>query len=125
VVGCLLSSQLFYWWWIVNSNCMDVVAREVVGLPVFDLDGADTGTFTSLWLGLQDALSGGAATRRRRGARIVSDEVNFDVARCKPIIDEIDRALADGYGFSAAQLDFVVSYDLQFRMGGVGMGGAG
>jgi Eco57I restriction-modification methylase len=120
VVGCLLSSQLFYWWWIVNSNCMDVVAREVVGLPVFDLDGTDTGKFAALWSRLQAALREGAATRRRRGARIATDEVNFDVARCKPIIDEIDRALATGYGFSAAQLDFVVSYDLRFRMGGAG-----
>lgn len=120
MVGCLLSSQLFYWWWIVNSNCMDVVAREVVGLPVFDLDGADTSTFAALWSALQTALSEGAAPRRRRGARIATDEVNFDVARCKPIIDEIDRALATGYGFSAAQLDFIVSYDLRFRMGGAG-----
>lgn len=118
LVGCLLSSQLFYWWWIVHSNCMDVVAREVVSLPVFDLDGADTGTFAALWSELQAALSDGAATRRRRGARIATDEINFDVARCKPIIDEIDRALAHGYGFSTEQLDFIVSYDLRFRMGG-------
>ena len=120
LVGCLLSSQLFYWWWIVHSNCMDVVAREVVGLPVFDLDGADTGTFAALWSELGVALSGGAATRRRRGARIATDEINFDVARCKPIIDEIDRALAHGYGFGTEQLDFIVSYDLRFRMGGAG-----
>ena len=118
VVGCLLSSQLFYWWWIVNSNCMDVVAREVLGLPVFDLDGADTSAFVSLWSRLQAALRESAATRRRRGARIATDEVNFDVVRCKPIIDEIDRALAQSYGFSAEQLDFVVGYDLGFRMGG-------
>lgn len=120
VVGCLLSSQLFYWWWIVNSNCMDVVAREVVGLPVFDLDRADSGAFAALWPALQAALGAGAAARRRRGARIATDEVNFDVARCKPIIDAIDRALAAGYGFSAEQLDFTVSYDLRFRLGGAG-----
>ena len=33
---CLLNSQLFYWYWIINSNCMDVVSREVDLLPVFD-----------------------------------------------------------------------------------------
>jgi hypothetical protein len=35
----------------------------------------------------------------------------------KPIIDEIDRALAQHYGFTAEELDFIINYDIKYRMG--------
>lgn len=35
----------------------------------------------------------------------------------KPIIDEIDRVLATHYGFTAEELDFIINYDIKYRMG--------
>ena len=35
----------------------------------------------------------------------------------KPIIDEIDRVLAQHYGFSDEELDFIINYDIKYRMG--------
>ena len=35
----------------------------------------------------------------------------------KPIIDEIDRVLAQHYGFTAEELDFIINYDIKYRMG--------
>jgi hypothetical protein len=35
----------------------------------------------------------------------------------KPIIDEIDRVLAKHYGFSDEELDFIINYDIKYRMG--------
>ena len=32
-------------------------------------------------------------------------------------IDEIDRVLARHYGFTAYELDFIVNYDVKYRMG--------
>ena len=38
----------------------------------------------------------------------------------KPIIDEIDRALARHYGFTDEELDFI-DYDIKYRMGREGL----
>jgi acetylornithine deacetylase/succinyl-diaminopimelate desuccinylase-like protein len=38
-------------------------------------------------------------------------------ARSKPIIDEIDRTLAKHYGFTDEELDFIINYDIKYRMG--------
>jgi len=38
-------------------------------------------------------------------------------ANSKPIIDEIDRALARHYGLSDEELDFIINYDVKYRMG--------
>lgn len=35
----------------------------------------------------------------------------------KPIIDQIDQALAQHYGFTAEELDFIINYDIKYRMG--------
>jgi hypothetical protein len=35
----------------------------------------------------------------------------------KPLIDEIDRVLARHYGFTDEELDFIINYDIKYRMG--------
>jgi hypothetical protein len=35
----------------------------------------------------------------------------------KPIIDEIDAALADHYKLTEEELDFIINYDIKYRMG--------
>ena len=35
----------------------------------------------------------------------------------KPIIDEIDKVLAKHYGFTEEELDFIINYDIKYRMG--------
>lgn len=38
-------------------------------------------------------------------------------ARSKELLDEIDRVLAQHYGFSDEELDFILNYDIKYRMG--------
>ncbi|MBK7817802.1 MAG: hypothetical protein IPJ60_09810 [Sphingobacteriaceae bacterium] len=40
----------------------------------------------------------------------------FYIKKSKAIIDEIDSVLAEHYGFSEEQLDFIISYDIKYRM---------
>lgn len=35
----------------------------------------------------------------------------------KPIIDDIDKLLAKHYGFTEEELDFIINYDIKYRMG--------
>ena len=35
----------------------------------------------------------------------------------KPIMGEIDHALAHHYGLSDEELDFIINYDVKYRMG--------
>jgi hypothetical protein len=43
--------------------------------------------------------------------------VNYYVGKSKPIIDEIDSILARHYGFTDEELDFIINYDIKYRMG--------
>jgi hypothetical protein len=41
----------------------------------------------------------------------------FYPVKSKPIIDEIDKVLAKHYGFTEEELDFIINYDIKYRMG--------
>ena len=45
----------------------------------------------------------------------------FKVQNSKPLIDEIDRALAKHYSFTDEELDFIINYDIKYRMGREGI----
>ena len=42
---------------------------------------------------------------------------SFRIKLSKPIIDEIDELLAKHYGFTEEELDFIINYDIKYRMG--------
>lgn len=115
VVFALLNSQLFYWYWIAHSNCMDVVLREVFDLPVFALERADHAAFAAAQAQVLAAYEQHSSVRQRRGPAISTDERQFAMARAKPQIDTLDTLLADHYGFSADERDFVLNYDIKYR----------
>ncbi|MFM6269384.1 MAG: hypothetical protein ACKPFA_23210, partial [Dolichospermum sp.] len=43
--------------------------------------------------------------------------LQFNMRNCKFIIDEIDKILAEHYGFTEEELDFIINYDIKYRMG--------
>jgi hypothetical protein len=41
----------------------------------------------------------------------------FNVSPTKPIFDKIDTIQAKHYGFTDEELDFIINYDIKYRMG--------
>jgi hypothetical protein len=41
----------------------------------------------------------------------------FNYRLTKPLIDQIDTLLAKHYGFTEEELDFIINYDIKYRMG--------
>ncbi len=42
---------------------------------------------------------------------------SFKIQKSKAIINQIDRDLAKHYGFTQEELDFIINYDIKYRMG--------
>jgi len=49
----------------------------------------------------------------RNTGKVVYDE--FYPRLSKPIIDEIDRVVAQHYGFTDEELDFILNYDIKYQ----------
>ncbi len=116
---CLLNSSLFYWFMTILSDCRHLNKREVEGIFV-NLDalakskGKEMLDFsTKLMKDLQ-------TNSEHRKMKFKHDELTIQCIfpkHSKPIIDAIDTLLASHYGFTPEELDFIINYDIKYRMG--------
>ena len=116
---CLLNSSLFRWYINVFSDVRHVNRREVEGFRL-DLAGALDGR-DAMWVQLAGKLSRRLKdTSEFRSMRFKHDHLRVQCIipkLSKPIIDQIDRLLAEHYGFTDEELDFIINYDIKYRMG--------
>ncbi|MFO0409124.1 MAG: Eco57I restriction-modification methylase domain-containing protein, partial [Dolichospermum sp.] len=119
-VVAILNSSLFYWWFIILSDCRHLNMREIENFPV-GLDKMSTDIKNQL-ITLTDKLmkdfqknSFRKEASYKTTGKVIYDEYYPKLS--KPIIDEIDKMLAEHYGFTEAELDFIINYDIKYRMG--------
>ncbi len=117
---CCLNANLFYWFITVFSDCRHVNKREVDSLPI-DLGALSASQDEKELLSLADALM--ADLKKNSVNRTMSFQHDTLTVQCiypktsKPIIDRIDQALARHYGFTKEELDFLLNYDIKYRLG--------
>jgi hypothetical protein len=117
----LLNSSLFYTYFVAYGDCFHLSDTLAAGFPAKAAVLADD-TLANLNAQLMSELDSHSErktiTSRRGGAvdRIEYDE--YYGARCKGTIDQIDLRLAQLYGLADEETDFIINYDIKYRMGG-------
>ena len=109
----VLCSTTFFIWWVSHSDCYDLNKPEISTFPVL-LDYELNAISSKLEADMQ-AESKRRVYNYKTTGRVEYDE--FYMKLSKPIIDEIDRVLAEHYGFTEEELDFIINYDIKYRMG--------
>lgn len=114
----LLSSN--YWWWYYTLhfdmyNCKDYMMYNFN----FDyLKSKLVNDLSKLGRELSDDIFCNAIVKEQQYATTgVRNQLIFKPAVSKSIIDKIDLLLAHHYGFTAEELDFIINYDIKYRMG--------
>ena len=116
-VICLLSSSLYYWFWIAVSDCFHVTKRDVEFFPVPPTLASDKQLSVLAKKLLQDLEANAETRSRTRADGSQQKEVNYRVGRSRPVLDEIDRVLARHYSLSDEQVDWLLSFDAKYRAG--------
>lgn len=123
VLFSILNSNLFYLYFIVFSDCFHLSEKIVSSFPInlnvlsdFVLEKAGNSLMEDLRRNCERKL-----IQTRNNDLIAYDE--FFASRSKPIIDKIDRILAKHYGFTEEELDYIINYDIKYRMGLAGESG--
>ena len=116
----LFSSSLFYWFWRISSNCRHLTDRELkafpIAKPIFEQKNATQLEHLSVKFEEQlKQTKQRQTTENKRSGRVVQDI--YFISTAKSIIDEIDRVLTKHYGFTDEELDFIINYDIKYRMG--------
>jgi len=120
VIVASLNSSIFYWWFIILSNCRDLNMREIENFPIGinkmekPIKQRLSELTEKLMLNLKQHAQRKECFYKTTGA-VKYDE--FFPKHSKSIIDEIDSVLAEHYGFTDEELDFIINYDIKYRMG--------
>ena len=117
VMGALLNSSLFYVYFIAFGDCFHLSDRLVSEFPVttHTLEDAQLITLSERLMANLKSNAVRKTIRTKDDKEISYD--NYYGSKSKPIIDEIDRILAQHYSFTPEELDFIINYDIKYRMG--------
>jgi hypothetical protein len=121
VANAIYLSTLFFWFYISISDCRNLNKREVYVFP-FDLGAINlehkkelVKSSKNLLENLQNNSYFQEMNFKQYGT--MKTQI-FQPRLSKPIIDEIDKVLAKHYGFTDEELDFIINYDIKYRIGG-------
>jgi len=113
----LLNSNIFSWYYFCFSDCYHLTQSDFSRFQI-DLNELlllQISKFTPQLMKCIDDSSILKITNYKTKGEIIYQE--FYPRHSKAIIDEIDKALAEHYGFTHEELDFIINYDIKYRMG--------
>jgi hypothetical protein len=112
-----LSSDVFWWWYTVTTNVRDLNPFDIQNFPLPESVVTDPVLKALGTKYLKDLDDNSAMLVREQKQTGRTKTQSFKIQKSKSIIDEIDAALAGHYGFTAEELDFIVNYDIKYRLG--------
>jgi hypothetical protein len=115
----ILNSSLFYWYYVMHSDARTNNPSDLKDFPI-DIDSFSTNTKLKLISTCETLMKDIEYYSTMQIAKYVTGSVKFQQfypQKSKNIIDRIDRILAEHYGFNDEELDFIINYDIKYRMG--------
>jgi len=120
VVITLLSSSLFYWYFIMTTNCRDLNPSDLSNFP-FKMDAMSQkhiSTLVQLCKALMEDYQSNSLLKEKTSSLTGAIKYQeFYPRLSKLVIDKIDKVLAQHYGLTDEELDFIINYDIKYRMG--------
>ena len=105
----LLNSSMFWWYWVVVSDCWHITRKELGGfyVPQKVFQSTELAELSQL---LEDELE-------RTKVKINTKQANFEYKHrlCRHIIDRIDDCLASYYNLTEKEIEYIKNYAKKYR----------
>lgn len=112
----MLNSTLFFYFWIVMSDCYNLTQKYFSLLKVPSIN--DNTEFKEMAKQLdKDIINNMQIAEYTYKNKGVVRFAQFFPKQSKRIIDKIDSLFAKHYNFTDEELDFIINYDIKYRMG--------
>ena len=116
VCFAIINSSLFYVYYITFSDGFHL-GDGLIKKYSFDSLLRNNQELISLATQLEKDLKKNSIISTRNTKENKIELETFCVSQSKSIIDKIDKVLAKHYGFTDEELDFIINYDIKYRMG--------
>jgi hypothetical protein len=113
----ILSSNTYWWWYTLTSNLRDLNPIDIHSFRFHSNILKDNRIVEIGKAYLNDLLVNSEMLTRLQKQTGEIQTQSFKINVSKSIIDKIDTILAEHYGFTSEELDFIINYDIKYRMG--------
>lgn len=119
-IGCILSSNLSFWFYQIYSDNLNWKDCEITSVPIPDLTEERVEHLKTLYAEYLEDIERNANVRQSSGNSTyhVSQFKEYKIVKSKSIIDRIDDYIGPLYGLIPEEIEFVKNYELEFRMAG-------
>lgn len=116
-IGCILSSNLSFWFYQIYSNNLDWKSYEIDEFRIPELTDNNIADLQHLYSEYLEDIESHAKIRKSTGESKynVSSFKEYKIGRSKAIINKIDDLICPFYGLTKEEINFIKSYDLEFR----------
>ena len=113
-----LNSSLFYWLITAFSDCRNLNKREI-DMARFNTEDQDgLACLAVVTKELMADIKANSQMQTINYRNIGTLQIQSTYPRLsKTIIDRLDTVLAQHYGFTGEELDFIINYGIKYRMG--------
>ena len=118
IVGAILSSNLYFWFYQIFSNNLDLKTYEIIsfGMPNLDFDAKTVSKIQKLYdMYLKDIERNASVRQTERYANIETFK-EYKIGKSKHHIDRIDDIICPLYGLTPEEIDFIKNYEIDFRL---------
>ena len=119
-VGCILSSNLAFWFYQIYSNNLDWKRYEIESFTVPAQLEQHSQEISALYSEYLTDIEANANVRKSSGnSRYKVDSFKeYKIGRSKKVIDRIDDLIGPLYGLTPEEIEFVKNYEIEFRLSG-------
>jgi len=116
IIACL-SSDIYWYWYSITSNLRDLNPSDISNFHVPEVTVKSKIVQELGENYLKNIKINSRPLVREQKSKGTAETQSFIISKSKPIIDQIDCLLAQHYGFTHEELDFIINYDIKYRMG--------
>ena len=119
-VGCILSSNLSFWFYQIFSDNLNWKTYEIENFTLPQLSTENVEYLDKLYSRYLTDIEAKANVRTTSGESTynVDSFKEYKIVHSKAIIDEIDDYICPLYGLTQEETDFIKNYELEFRLAG-------
>lgn len=118
VIGAILSSNLYFWWYQIYSNNLDLKSFEIDSFP-FPKEKFDERIIKELEI-LYEAylidIEKNANVRETKKYANIDSFKEYKIGKSKFLIDKIDDLIGSLYGLTVHEIEFIKNYEIEFRI---------
>ena len=117
IITAALNSNLFWWYYSINYDLFNFKDYMIFGFQ-FTYNPNEVESIKKLSDKMENNLRLNASyytiNSKTNGA---TETVTYRKQLSKDVMDDIDKQLKKHYGFTEEELDFIINYDIKYRMG--------